>query len=97
MSIAKQYALEQLSYIKAISSLDPSKHLKQREGDYVHVGMMTPGAIHIIKETEEGWWEESHDVKGNVQKQLDKFLQNPSVIYGWITSHRFSDKGGWAE
>lgn len=93
MSIKSEYANELFNYYKVMASFAPERHLKEREELYVH-GIND--AIKIVRETEEGWWRESLDFKGDVQKQLERLLLDETVACGWITERRFTDNGGWS-
>lgn len=91
-------AIEMLSYVQAIDELGEDRHLKEREKQYVNMGIMMPGSIFIIRETEDGWWKEYHDMgksEDKNKKMIQKFMDDPTVAYGWYTTMRFQDKGGW--
>lgn len=88
-------AIEQIRHRLVLASMDESKHLKEREEQYVDVAISTPGGILVIKENEEGWWKESYNFKGDVTKQIQKLKDDPTVIYGVYTTFRFNEPGGW--
>lgn len=88
--------LERLQFALTLASFDQDKHLKNREHQYVNVALSTHG-IFIIRETEDGWWKEALDVKGDPHKQLEKLKADPTVACGWAITPRFTEKGGWAD
>ena len=100
MTPSQEAIIEQLSYFSALNSLAKINHLKSREKYAVEIIRSCPGNIFIIKETEDGWWRESHELGKNElarKKQIKKLIDDPSVAYGWIIDRRFSENGGWAD
>lgn len=95
MSPKEEHLVEKIQFLKTLSLFDESKHLADREHQYVNTKMMIPGGVLIIRETEEGWWRESYNYKDEIQ--LEKLINDPQVAAGWISSHRFNQNGGWYE
>lgn len=93
ISPKQEFLLERLLLLDELSSFDPSRHLKEREAQYVDVKTATPGGIMVIKETPEGWWKESYNAKGDVTKQLQKLKDDPTIACGWLTTSRFNGSG----
>lgn len=94
MSPALENAIERLRFVTTMALFDPDKRLKEREDEYVLVDLAAPGGCVIVRETEEGWWFESHDLRKNM-RQLERLLADPTVACGWYTTPRFNDPGGW--
>lgn len=92
MSPRIEYFFEQLNYCQQMMAFKPERHLKNREAQYVHA---TNDEIMLVRETEDGWWRESLDFKGDAQAQIEKLRQDDTVAAGWFRTLRFTDKGGW--
>lgn len=92
-SPAEQSLLERLRYQSQMALFDESRHLRQREKQYVHSQMS--GELLIIRETTDGWWKEDVQMKGNVEKQIQGLIDDPTVACGWVISQRFTEPGGW--
>lgn len=88
-----EYEIESLNYALQMAQFDPAKHLKNKEKQYVH-GLNDD--IKIVRETEEGWWRESIDVKGNMEEQIKKLREDKTVAIGWFCTPRFGGNGGWS-
>lgn len=92
----KEYEIENLNFMKKMSQLDPAKHLKEKENKYImnpHLG----GNIFVVRETEEGWWREEIEFKGDTKKQIEELQDDKTVAVGWFGSPRFTSKnGGWS-
>lgn len=95
MSIAEIAAYEELCFQIQMAEFDKDKHLKRREKQYVEIGIKTPGAIIVVRETEDGWWRESYDFSNNPEKQIEKLKNDPTVACGWYSTARFNEPGGW--
>lgn len=95
-SISLQSNLETLNTALQIAEFDEEKHLKEREKQYCDMHLLTQG-IFVIRETDDGWWKESIDFKGDVSKQIDKLKNDPTVACGWTNTARFNEPGGWSD
>ena len=93
MSPKLESELEALNYSIQMAQFDPKKHLKEREEQYVH-GIND--YMEIVRETEDGWWRESLDFKGDPAKQIEKLKNDKTVVVGWLITHRFRGNGGWS-
>lgn len=91
----EQSFVERFQYKKASLSFDEDKHLTEKEKQYIDTALHREG-IFIIRETEEGWWKESLDFKGDIEKQIMDLIKDPTVAYGWIIDQRFAGHG-WGE
>lgn len=87
-------ALERLNLDIELSYFDEEKHLIEREKQYCCSNLTSHG-IFVVRETQDGWWRESIDFKGELSKQIDKLRKDPSVSIGFINTARFNDNGGW--
>ena len=85
---------QSLSVYIQMSQFDESKHLKEREKQYCEMNLTTHG-IFVIRETEDGWWRESIDFNGDVEKQIKKLKDDSTVACGWLSQPRFTQQGGW--
>jgi hypothetical protein len=95
VSIASQYAMEQSAVALQLSQFLPEKHLKDRERQYCTRALVAPEMIFLVRETEEGWWQESLDLGEKPKKQLDKLIADPTVACLWVNERRFQNNGGW--
>lgn len=94
LSPAFQCTVERLLFEVQMEAFDEAKHLRAREKQYPNIHVCTPG-LFVIRETAEGWWRESIEFKGDVDKQVEKLTSDPTVACGWISEHRFNEPGGW--
>lgn len=88
--------VERALYCLTINSFDESRHLKEREEQYVDT-ILDTGGILIVRETAEGWWKESLKIKKNIKEKLQELIADPTVACGWIMDSRFPEKGGWGD
>lgn len=79
-----------------LSQFKENRHLVQREKPYCQMNLTTHG-IFVIRETEDGWWRESIDFKGDLSKQIDKLKADSTVACGFINQSRFNEPGGWSD
>lgn len=93
-SPAFQSKVERLNFDIQLSEFNEDRHLHAREKQYCDANLTTHG-IFVIRETEEGWWKESIDFKGDVTKQMEKIKADPTVACAWINQARFNEPGGW--
>jgi hypothetical protein len=96
MSIAIESMIENDNLHFKISQFDKSKHLKEREKEYCKANTLTHGFF-VIRNTEEGWWRESIDFKGDISKQMQKLNDDPTVSCAWVNQPRFTECGGWSD
>ena len=94
LSPAIEYQVEQFAFAIQCSAFNETQHLKERERQYCMSNLHTHG-LFIIRETQDGWWRESIDFKGDVGKQVEKLMSDPTVACGWINAPRFNEPGGW--
>jgi len=95
VSIEFEYYLERIGVIEQILEFPSDAHLENMEHQYCLSGLLSPNTIFLIRETEEGWWRESVDLKGDAKKQTERLKNDPTVACAWINTPRFSEKGGW--
>ena len=93
MSPALESAIEQFRFDLQMSEFDESKHLKEREDQYVWVGV-GPGIL-VVKETPDGWWREDIKLKSDVKQQIEKLVADPAIACVWLRNNRFAGSGGW--
>lgn len=89
-----QHEIERFSLEVHLAAFPPDRHLKDRERQYCTMNINTHG-IFVVRETEEGWWRESIDFKGDLEKQIEKLTNDETVACGWINTARFCEPGGW--
>ncbi len=93
-SPATENIIEKVNYILQMSQFDQNNHLINREKQYSRANLFTHG-FYVIRETEDGWWRESIDFRGDTLKQLEKLKTDPTIACGWINQPRFNEPGGW--
>ncbi len=89
-----EFLVERLNLQYELAKYDPSKRLRNREKEYCTITLNTHGFL-LIKETDEGWWIESHDIEKNIEKQMDKYKNDPMVSSAFLNTPRFGGNGGW--
>lgn len=93
MSIAALHDAEMLSYVFQLASLE-GPHLKDREKQYQSYQLLSHNdQVHVIWETEDGWWRQNIDV--GKHKDLQKLIDNPKVALIFGKEFRFNEPGGW--
>jgi hypothetical protein len=93
MSPRIQHQIESMRVFAKFAEFDPNKRLTNKEDQYCWIGLCQPGGVLIIRETDEGWWVESPEIKK--PSQLQKLIDDPTVACGWSNTRRFNEPGGW--
>jgi hypothetical protein len=95
MSPRLEHLLEKLNFDIKMSQFAPENHLKEREKQYIQSPDMG-GDIFIVRETEQGWWRETHDYEKDVEAQIKRYQEDKTVAMGWFGTPRFKGNGGWS-
>lgn len=95
VSPALEHAIEMLNYHIQLSQFDPEKHLKDREQQYCQLALLGAADCFLIRETEDGWWRESVDLKSC--ETMQKYIDDPTAACAWLMTPRFTELGGWAD